>query len=332
MRWLLWIVLGAAVIWGGLWFAGARTLERAVRDGLARLTPFAEAGDVAVAGFPNRLDLTLSEPRLADPATGAEWSAPFVQVLSLAYRPWHVIAVLPPEQRVRLPDGRDLALASDSLRASVVVTPGGGLALDRITLVGQGLRLVLAPAGGTLRADDLRLATRRDADQPLRHELGIEVAGFLPDPAFRAAFPSGRPAPEGAAALRLDAFVTLTAPLDRFAADTRPSVRALDLADLALNWDEIRLTGKGQVVADAKGRAEGKVDLVLDGWPQALDVAVAAGALQPGVAETWAAFARQLADPAKPDRLALPLVMAGGWMTLGPLPMGRAPRLGPRTD
>ena len=76
MRVLLWLVMLAAVLWGGWWWFGARTLEReaagffAAQEAAGRVARY-EA--VAVQGFPNRLDLTVTEPLLYDPWSGWGW-------------------------------------------------------------------------------------------------------------------------------------------------------------------------------------------------------------------------------------------------------------------
>ncbi|HSF64747.1 MAG TPA: DUF2125 domain-containing protein, partial [Paracoccaceae bacterium] len=102
MRWLLWIVVAAATLWSGYWFAGSRALERGAVQAIAMQAAqgFVSQADVSVQGFPNRFDLTLTEPRFGDPARGLVWEAPFAQLFALSYKPWHLIAAFPPEQRL----------------------------------------------------------------------------------------------------------------------------------------------------------------------------------------------------------------------------------------
>lgn len=328
MRRLLWAVLIAAAGWSGLWVAGARVLDRAVMDALAQAAPRLAARSHSVAGFPNRFDLTLTEPRLTDPIGGVAWSAPFLQIFALSYRPWHSIFALPPEQRLTWPDG-GLTLRAGKLQASLVLRPLSALPLDRLTMVGE--RLELRPDGATgATVASVHLGTRPDPGDAHAHEIGLAVRGIAPDPAALALLPAGTDLPPATETLHLDAVVGFTAPLDRFAPQSRPAVTRIDVRALSFSWGDIVLAGEGSLVPDQDGLAEGRIALRLDHWRKAIDAAVAVGALRREIAPTWAEFARRLAETGgNPDRLELPLIFARGRMSLGPIPLGPAPRLVP---
>lgn len=327
MRRLIWAVLAAAGLWGGYWFVGATVLERAARGWLASEAPRVMAASADVAGFPNRFDLTLTDLRVGE-AGGVIWQAPFLQLFALSYKPWHLIAAFPPAQTVTLPDGTVLVVTADKLQASLVVTPTRAVALDRIVMAGSGLAL-RADGGPGVAMQTLRLATRLDPSRTDTHEIGLEVAGLRPDPGLFVA-PPDRPLPEGEASLRLDALLGFSAPLDRFAAATRPVPVLIEIKQVRLVWGEIEMQASGHLSPDAAGLAEGQIDLVLAGWDSALALAVAAGAMRPGIATTWAELARRLAEASPdPGRIDLPLVFANGRMRLGPLPLGPSPRLSP---
>lgn len=326
MRVLPWVVLLMGVLWGGYWFVGSRALNHGAEAwfaGQAKAGLIAEHDSLSVQGFPNRFDLTVNGLHLADPATGYGWTAPFVQLLSLSYTPWHWIAALPPQQTFQTPF-EDLTLASTKLQGSIIVVPGPDLALDRITVVGDALSLG-SSNGWTASAQTLRFATRQTGSDGLVQEVGLEVLGITPDQTVLAALP-------GLAAMldrvHLDANVTLTAPLDRHAEQTRPEVAGIEVKDLSVTWGDLGLSGKGTVTADAEGRAAGKIDLHLMNWRKLIPVAIKAGLVTPEVAPTWekmlALFAQQSGDP---NDLALPLGFKNGRMSLGPLPLGPAPRM-----
>ena len=328
MRWLLWAVLIAAGAWSALWFAGERTLDRAVADGLAQAAPGVTVADYAIEGFPNRFDVTLTGPRVADPAGGVAWSAPFVQVLALSYRPWHTIIAMPPEQRFDWPEG-GLTLRAAKLQASLVLRPVSTLPLDRLTVVGDGLEL-RPDLGVGARVASVHFATRPDPTRANAHEIGLEVTGIEPDPAALATLPPGTDLPPVTDTLRIDAFASFSAPIDRLVGQSRPGLTHLDLAGIRFGWGDIVLEGEGSLVPDADGLAEGRIALRLDQWRKAIDAAVAVGALRREIAPTWAEFARRLAEAGgNPDRLDLPLIFARGRMSLGPIPLGPAPRMMP---
>lgn len=336
MRWLLWVVVAAGAIWSGVWFAASAALDRAARAAFAGAGAqgiLASEAGIAVRGFPNRLDLTVTAPRLADPMTGAAWEAPFAQGFALVYRPWHLIGVVPAGQRLTLPDGTALTVERGTARASLVFDLATALPLDRFVLAWDGPAVVRERAGlppVAVAADSLRLATRRDPSRALWHEIGLEVAGLAPDAAVTAALPAGSGLPGAIEAVRLRAFAGLSAPLDRFAGQTRPGLTGLELREASLRWGALTVSAQGALAADAEGLAEGRVDIRIEPWPLALEAAVAAGLVRPELAPTWAEVARRLAETSPdPQRLDLPLTFARGRMALGPLPLGPAPRLAP---
>jgi hypothetical protein len=326
MRALLWVVVAAAVTWGGYWFAGARALETAAQTWFRTQTDaglVAEHSALSVSGFPNRFDLTVTNLRLANPATGYGWTAPFVQILSLSYRPWHIIAAFAKQQQVQTP-WQDLAVASDKLQGSVVFVPGTNLALDRLTVAGDGMR-VTSDLGWTVGVDKLRFATRQVESNGTRHEIGLEMLGLQPDPGVTAALPDF---PETLEKLRLDAIVTLRVPLDRRAGQSYPRASHVDVKEVRLVWGTLVLSGSGSVAAAADGLAEGRIALRLTNWRDAMPLAVAAGLITAEVAPTWQNMLALLAaQTGTPEDLDLSLIFARGRASLGPFPLGPAPRM-----
>jgi hypothetical protein len=326
MRVLLWISIVLGLGWSGYWFVGRGAVERGAEAFFAAAPAQgleASHAGLAVRGFPNRFDLTVTEPRIADQGGAFRWQAPFVQLLSLSYRPWHVIAAFAPEQRLTL-GAMDFLLDSAKLQASVVVTPNTRLALDRTTLVGDELALSSAQGGWTVRATELRLASRSLSDLGDQHQIGLEAKDLRPDAEFSAGL-GGLPARIDT--LRLDAVLALTAPLDRFAGEVRPQITQIDLRDAQILWGQTELLAKGQVTVSA-GTPEGRIDLTLRGWRQIVPALVASGIIRPELAQTAERMLEALAlQSGDAEVLNLPLILAGGQMRLGPLPLGPAPRL-----
>jgi len=315
-----------AVAWCGYWFVGARFVMQGAETALAGARAQglrAEADDLAVRGFPNRFDLTVTAPDFADPASGFGWTAPFVQVFALTYRPWHVIAAFAPEQQVTTPAGA-FTLTAGKLQASLRARPTALLPLDRMTLVGSDLTL-LAPGGASVSAPELRLATRDRDGTGLRHEIGLEVTGLAPSPGV---LPEGTGLPAVLDRLYLDADLTFSAPLDRDAPLSRPELTRLALHEALLIWGDLALHAKGDLAPDAAGLAEGSLTLRATNWQRLLPALVSAGLVKSEVAETWTRMmeimAQQSGDPAVMD---VTLRFSQGRVSLGPLPLGPAPRL-----
>lgn len=329
MRVMLAVVLGLALLWGGYWFVGSATLERSAEAwfaGQAAQGRIATRDSLGVRGFPNRFDLTVEGVHLADLASGLGWQAPFIQIFSLTYKPWHVIAALPHEQQFQTPQ-QDITLTSKKLQASLIVEPGAALTLDRIAMVGEGLA-ARSSRGWQLAAATARLATRQAVGLPNAHEIGLDVTDLALDPALMAALAGRSTLPAQVAVTRIDAIATFSGPIDRFATTARPALLGIDLREARLRWGDLTLFGKGQVRVGPDGLASGRIDLRLENWRMALLPAVALGLITPEVAPTVERAMEALAGQSpNPDVLDLPLIFAAGRASLGPIPLGPAPRL-----
>jgi len=325
MRWvrfLLWLVLGLGVLWGGYWFVGARALERAAQAAFEdqRAAGFvANNSAISVAGFADRFDLTISDPHLADPVSGWGWQAPFVQILAMTWKPWHVILALPPTQAIQSPDGQNVTLTSSRLMASVMMQPTPALPLKRAVVEGEGLTLS-SSQGWRIGVDKGVLAAELSPTLANTLRLGADV-GVLTLPQAYANLKDLGPV---LTALHLDASVTLSQPIDRTLRD--PHLLGLSLTQFHITWGAVDLTATGEIKPDAKGLASGQIDLHLTGW-QSLPAAAVALGLVPPANEVSLQRGLEFLAKASPDPkvISLTLKLAEGQMTLGFIPLGPAP-------
>ena len=323
MRAILWLVLGLGVLWGGYWFAGAATMDNAATDWFAQAGAqgiTARQDGIAVAGFPNRFDLTVTKPELSDPATGWGWSAPFAQVLAMSWKPWHVIAALPDSQQIIAP-GQTIALQSSKMQASVRVVPASDLALAEVRLEGHDVQ-ARSDLGWQIGMTSLVAAMVSTGP---RQHLGLQATDLTPDHRLTALVPQLGPT---ISTLHLDATVTLTAPIDRHMAEAPPRPIALDLADFRLIWGELTVSATGKVTAGPDGLAMGKIDFRFQNWTSLPQLLVAMGLVQPAMAVSITSGLQALATSGgDPKVLDLALTFDDGRMSFGPLPLGPAPRL-----
>lgn len=346
MRKLMVFTLLLVALWSGYWFVGSR----AVRDGVngwfadaAAQGLVAKNAGVTVAGYPNRFDLTIDGPTVWDQATGAGWEAPFLQVFAMTWKPWHIIAALPPEQKLTLPD-QTVTIGSERFRASFRAKPSTDLPLAAIVLESDTLA-ASSSAGWTLGAGRSVVSLSADeavpgaGDAPNTYLFGLDLAALVPDPAFtraiRAVTIPDLPAsdlPDAIDKLHAQVFLTLTAPLDRHAGEARPLLTRVELAPVTLAWGQLSATAKGVVQADDQGFAAGEITVEVTNWNRLPAVLVAAGAVKPEMAPTIARGMQALAAQSKDlDVLALTLKLEGGQMSFGPFPLGPAPRMIPPT-
>jgi hypothetical protein len=335
---MFWLIL-APMLWGAYWGFGSNAVRNGVNSFFADAAAqglVAENAGVTVAGFPNRFDLTIDELKLSDPVSGAGWQAPFVQVFAMTWKPWHIIAAMPPEQAVTLPD-QVVTLGSDGLMASLRARPSTDLPLAEVRVAGTRLDLA-SDQGWTLGLGEFTLGLRADeALGPSGYELGFDLAPLTPDPAFVAAVravtvPDLPPSdlPEVVEALWGSVFLTFSAPLDRHVGKAQPYLRRVEINQFNLTWGQLSAAASGVVEADGNGYAAGKVTVEVTNWDRLPAVLVAAGLVQPEVAPTIARGMQALAAQS-PDLkvLSLSLVMEDGRMTFGPFPLGPAPLMVP---
>ena len=309
MKHLAIAVIAAALLWSGVWVWAAMAERRAVTDWAeARRAAGAEVSyaDLSVRGFPNRIDTSFTDLRLADPQAGYVWQAPFFQSFRMVYNAGHRIFAFAPDQTVTGPKG-ETTITSDGLRASLVQDNGEVLRANleaRVLNLGGAHRLALAGMTAALVRQ-----------QGTAYHLGLAAdAAALPDATLTGA-------------LRLDGVVTLDAALAPGLAD-RPQLTHVDLrlAEYTLGDMALRLTGAAEL--DAEGRMDGQVTVRADNWRALLALARDSGQIPAAMAEVLEeALTLATSFTATPDRLDLPLTLDRGMARLGPIPLGEAPRL-----
>ena len=324
MRFLTILAIVATLLWGGYWFVGSRALDRAITAGLQALPQVQVAGH-SVSGFPNRFDVTFDQPRLS--GDGVTWSSDFVQVFALSYQPNHLVVVFAHDQALEA-NGMRVALRSDDLRASAVMTPGLTLPLDRFTLIGR--QLVLQADGQSHQVDTLRLGTRQpESDDSGRvHEAALVLEQVFPDSALLDRFDPGQVWPRVLNEVRVEGVVTLDRPLDRRALEGRqPQVQDLSLTRLGVSWDGVQIDATGDLRLDAQGRVIGDLRVRVTGWQALVQAMGDAGAIpQDQVGFVSLAF-QGLRMPDNPERIEAPLSFDAGTVRLGPVTLGTLPPL-----
>ena len=329
MRKLLFLLILATVLWSGYWFAGSTALRQGAEQWFADQAASgmtAEKTSLAVAGFPNRFDLTVEGLRLADPQGAVAWDAPFAQVFAMTWKPWHIIAALPPEQTVTLPD-QQIAIASEGLRASLRARPAMDVPLAAV-IVESGALLATSSLGWSVGAERTVASVLAAEGQPANYDLSLDIADLAPDPARMLVLTADGSLPATIATVQLRAVLSLTAPLDRHAGITQPQLAALDLGQALVSWGDLSITASGGIAPDSSGFAAGRVDFVLTNWERIMPLLTASGSISPELAPTVRNMLTALAqEGGDVTVLKLPLVLSDGRMSLGPLPLGPAPRM-----
>lgn len=328
MRKLAAVIVLAGLAWGGYWFVGAATLDATLSAWLdARRAEGwqADVADITTRGFPNRFDTTLTGVQLADPGTGVAWTAPFFQILSLSYKPNHVIVALPHEQSLATPN-QTITLASAEATGSVVFEPNTRLALNRSQFVISDLD-ASSTQGWSLKARELRVATRQSTARALSHDIAVEGLGVVPGGDW-ASIARDRGLPDEIADLKADTTILFSAPWDRLAIEQgRPQPRRIELKTVRAEWGELLFQATGTLDIAEDGVPSGSIALQVRNWREMLNLAVAVGAVPTEIAPRIESGLAMLAGMSgNPLHIDAKLNFRAGFVAVGPIPIGPAPR------
>ena len=328
MQRLLKITIVLALLYAGYWAVGSavmqtgvqRALDQAQSDGQLRY------GSFSLRGFPSRFDITVEDITVTAPDRQTRWSAPFIQVFALAYRPNRIIAVWPNDQRLEVLSQTINATTQD-MRASVSFGASTALPLRDARLVAQEIGLT-SDADWRLEMSEARFATRAVDEQDTAHDLGVEVLNIRPSPGLKLLIDPEGSLPGSAERLRIDATLGFDRPLDRFALQTEPpQLTGLALREFSLRWGDLEVAASGELTITETRRPEGRITVRAEKWREMLRIATAAGLLNPDTAPTVERALGQLALlSGEPETLELPLVFSRGRISLGPVPLGFAPQ------
>lgn len=303
MRALLGGIIAVAVLWGGYWFWGSAQVREHT---LAWMSEQGVSGDISVIGFPNRFDLTITDPALQ--RNGIGYSAPFFQVFAMTWKPWHLIAAFAPSQKITLPD-QTLTLSSPHLLASLLTDPLGGFAMRELRLDGTKVALASSDAW---HIDAAHVTAAIDAkDDPQSPRVGGRLTDFTP--------------PLPVAGLNdlidlasIDINLHLNARLDT--ALTAQSIVSIDIHDVRLKWGDFSLTANGSLAPDAQGVARGEINVTFQGADHLPQILLVYGIITPDQATNLGKGMTAMGGGGQ-----LTLTLSGGAISIGPFPVARAP-------
>jgi len=326
--WLPFLALGLLITgWSGAW-VWARGQTETRLDAAAQA--LAQAGwrltwkDRVVGGYPFRLDVTLTEPRLSEPS-GWALEAPRLEAEAFLHAPTSWLIAAPAGVVFIRPQGGPVAVGGQLIRASLTHP-----AAHPPSVSFEGVKLTFAPMPGAqpfalASADRVEFHTRAGPDD------------------------------EGGVFLRLDnGKAHLTGLFARVAGDkpvsfiwnsTLSKMSAFtgkDWPDAVRRWTDaggrmsVRQAGitagdarlgvnSGTLTAGSDGRLSGVLDVTLRQAPRALGALSAEGVIEPQAGQTAGTVvqARQGAG----DAAQATLYFQAGRTTLGPVALGPAPKV-----
>ncbi|MHA1153517.1 MAG: DUF2125 domain-containing protein [Alphaproteobacteria bacterium] len=327
----------ALLAFGGLaayWFWAAGQVETAI----ARWTEEQRARGYEISyrgpelnGFPVRLAVGFSEPRVAAPG-GWRWSGAAINGQAAFWEPWVLRLDLPLEQTLSAEwrgHRRELALNATAARGLIHLGRDGWLEaatveMERVVLTEEG--------GGNLRAETLRYQLTR---RPPTLEGGDDWTLLLAGETLGIALPEGVTSPLGERVERLAFDVSLTGVIPGVVpggtpaaalARWRDSGGLVEVRDLALAWGPLYVTASGTATLDQMLRPQGAFTARIRGLPKTLDALVERNLIESGVAFALKLTALTLASGNDGDGRAvveLPITLQDGLFYLGPVALFR---------
>ncbi|MBY6139129.1 DUF2125 domain-containing protein [Leisingera daeponensis] len=324
------LLIAALLVWSLYWAAAAWGLKNGIAAWFEAQESRgwqAEYAALETQGYPLRHLTRISRPALADPRTGTAWRADWLELSSPAAWPGKLELHFPAApQRLSYFD-RTAVIATEGLQASLHLKPGTALELQQMALVAD--RWQIAKDGEAVlsgAALDLRM---EQTEAPETYRISAGAREFAPRAAWRRLLAASAPLPERFDTLMLEMAVAFDAPWDRSALEQkRPQPRRIDLKLADARWGDLRLKAAGKLTVDEAGLPAGEIALQAENWRGLVLMAERSGALPPSLRGTVERVLGLLAEASgNPNNLDITLGFADGYVTLGPLPLGHAPRL-----
>ena len=330
MRRLGRVLITLAILWSAYWAIAGYGLRSAITGWFDRQQELgwqADFSDVETAGYPLHHRTRLNNPALADPVNGTAWSADWIELQSPAIWPGRQLLRFADTPQ-RLSDFDQTAtIQASELQAELHLRPGVALELGRMALT-SGPWSVARDGADTVAGGSLNLVMEQ-TDQPETYAIGVSSDTFTPGEDLRALMRTAASLPQSFETLELDMNVSFDKTWDRSALEQRrPQPRAIDLHLAEVKWGELRLFATGQLDVDEQGIPTGEVAVKAENWRDMIAMANAAGALPDQAVDPVTRALNLLAGlGGNPNALDLQLNFRDGFVALGPLPLGPAPRL-----
>ena len=329
MRKLLILIVLLGLAWSGWWLAAQQGITRGLDVWLSDRAAegWQAEAEISTTGYPLDLNTTLTNLALTDPDTGLSWRAPEFSFSAAAYAPTKVTATWPATQSIASPFER-IEVASTTMEGFLGLVPGPNLELDASDITLAEVNLT-ASTGWTASLESGRLNTARVPDRPLAHDIGFSAFNLAPAQSLlRILDPAGL-LPTEITEMTVSTRIGFDAPWDRRAIeDRRPQITDLDLGALTAKWGDMALEAAGSITVDPEGTPEGRITVRATNWRDMLSIAQASGALPETLVPTVESALELLAGlSGNPRTIDAPLSFQNGFVSLGPLPLGKAPKI-----
>ena len=326
IRILIIVVVALSLIWSGYWYLGGRAHRETVVEQIER----AEANGwkithsgVELNGFPNRFDTTITELRMESPKGDFVWEAPSLQLLTLSYRPNHLIAVLPDKQRF-LTHGNAVDLTSQGMNASIVVSDPDNLNIERFVFeISQAEFESSTGWKGTV--DGALLAVRKSERDPKEIDVAVR---FRSNDARDTGEPIKSTTATGEASIQASRELGLNMCKDGYA-----EIQRIDFTEFRLSRNQSEVVVAGSLAFDSQGVSDGQLDIAIANGRLLVEEAVEAALINANVAANIGTMLSLLAlTSADPASVTAPISISNGRAGIAGIGLYDVPRIPPICD
>ncbi len=328
---LIAVVVFVAIVWAGWWAVASTGMQRGISrwlDARRDLGWQADVGSMQKLGFPMRLHTRMNDIAVADPTTGVAVGMDQMDITTPTYWPGYVTVSLPQTPiTVASPTLRATVTAADA-DADLRLRPGRSLQLQSLGLKG-GAWSVDTAAGSIAAADGIELEMAQQAADIPVYDMKVNAVDLVPGQLPRSFLRLSDDWPVAFDTFNTDLTVTFDRLWDRRALEARrPQPRVIDIKLAQFIWGEIELRGTGNLTVDEEGLASGTVTVMAENWPAILDMVESAGYLPANMRPQAEQMLNGLAQMnGQTTGLDLTITLEAGRISMGFLPLGRAPRI-----
>ncbi|ANP38164.1 hypothetical protein JL2886_03285 [Phaeobacter gallaeciensis] len=324
------LLVAAGLVWSLYWAASAWGLRSGIAqwfDEQERQGWLAEYAALESSGFPTAHRTRILHPTLADPGTGAAWSADWISLYSLPLKPQEVtLQFTPAPQRLSHFDKTAVLQVAD-MQADLQLAPGSAMSLERMSL--QAAEWKISRAGKVLlSAPAFALDMTRTGDTE-SYRISARAETLTPRGRLQRMLIAAEDLPPSLSDVTLAADILFDTAWDRRALELRrPQPRRITLTQAEAHWGALALRASGNVEVDEAGRISGKVAIRAENWRDMLRMAERSGLLPTRLRSGTERILAVLAEMhGREQDLDIALSFSDGQMFLGPLPLGTAPRI-----
>jgi hypothetical protein len=327
MRKLIWIISVIFALWSGYWVIGAYKTEKTLLETLEKYKTLGWAIDFSklkVRGFPNRFDTTIENLNIISPEDNIGWSTPYFQILSLSYKPNHLIAIWPKEHELKIANNI-LSIRNKKMQSSLIFKDLLFSEIDRIVLTTEDLQL-LSSEKVILNTNALNIALRQDQLFDDAYEIGVSVKNF-----FLPSFTNVHSDTLNITPLTLGLSVKIhLSKKTNFSANSYQGLRLTEIninqADLSSNLFAVML--KGNIDINQTGTPSGRIDIQIENLRelmlQAININLLASYDLDEIIKGLNFISKLSGDP---KSLEFSIKIQEGKMFIGPIPVGQIPNI-----